>query len=452
MVAQVAVKPIPNVEEMPVLGSMQAYNRDRLGFLMGLTRTYGDVARFHFGPFPILLFNTPSLVHSVLVEHARDFDTGAVRRNAFGPVVGQGLFTSEGDLHRRQRKAMAPVFQPRHIKMYADTMVTYGERAQAEWRDGAVVDINQEMIHITMSIIGKVLFDADVFTEADELGAAVSTAIDHITYVFSHVVPVPLGWPIPRHQRTRRALAFLKARIAEMIDERRRSSLERDDFLSILLRTRDEDGNPMSDQQVHDEAVTLFGAGHETTATALTWAWYLLASHPDAYQRMRAEVDGALQGRSPTYDDLLRLPYTLQVFKETLRLYTPAYILARVALHDVDIEGYSVPKGSTVFMSPFTIHRLPEYFPDPEHFEPDRFTPEYEARLPRYAYVPFGAGPRICIGNHFALMEGQLLLAALAQRVTFDLVPGQHVAIEPKVSTRPRGDIKMVVRRRGAAE
>ena len=449
MATTIAPNPVPSVEELPGLGSIHAFNHDRLSFLLGVTRSYGDVARFHFGPFPVLFFNTSELVHGVLVEHASDFYGGVVRERAFSPIIGNGLFVSEGDLHRRQRKILAPSFQPRHIKSYADTMVAYGERAQATWTDEQRVDINRQMIHITMSIIGKVLFDADVFTEADELGAAMSIALEHVNYVFSRIVPLPLNWPLPRHRRTRRAKAILQARIQEMIDERRRDDTERDDFLSILLRTRDDEGNPMSDQQVHDEAITFFGAGHETTATALTWVWYLLSQHPDVYQRVRDEVDGVLQGRALTYDDLAQLPYTLRVLKESMRLYPPAYAISRVALRDVEVGGYSVPKDTTVFFSPYAIHRRPDYFPDPDRFNPDRFLPEREAALPRYAYMPFGAGPRICIGNHFALMEGHLLLATLAQRVTFELVPGQDIRPDPKVTTRPRGDIQMVVHRRG---
>src|SRR5689334_14577442 len=224
---------VPRVEELPLLGSLRSFNRDRLGFVQGMARSHGDVVRFHFGPFPGVLFNSSELVHSLLVEHANDFDTGVVRRNAFEPILGQGLFVSEGELHRRQRKAMAPAFQPRHIKAYAETMVHYGELAQAQWADGAQVAINREMIHITMSIVGKVLFDADVFTESDELGAAITVALEHANYVFSRVAPIPYTWPLPRHQRTRRALAVLRGRIQEMIAERRRRGEERDDFLSI---------------------------------------------------------------------------------------------------------------------------------------------------------------------------------------------------------------------------
>ena len=446
--ATAVTRPVQKIPELPFIGSLPGFNRDRLGFLLGLSRAGGDVARFHFGPFPAYFFNTPELIQAVMVDHPQDFDGGPVRHNAFGPVIGNGLFNSEGELHRRQRKIMAPAFQPRHIKTYADTIVGYGEQMQAAWEDGAVVDVSHEMTNLTMSIIGKVLFDADVVTEADDLGAAVTTVLGHISYVFSSLYPIPISWPLPRHRRTRKAIAFLRAGIQDMIDERRNSPVERDDFLSILLRSRDDDGNPMSDEQVIDEAMTFFGAGHETTANGLTWAWYLLSTHPDAYARLRAEVDTVLRGRSPTYEDLPRLPYAQRVFKESLRLYPPAYIFSRFALRDVEVGGYPIRKGETVVMSPYSMHRRPDLFASPERFDPDRFTPEREAALPRHAYMPFGAGPRICIGNHFALMEGHLLLATLAQRATFDLAPGQEVVPAPQVTTRPRDGIQMIVRRR----
>nr|MBA2285797.1 cytochrome P450 [Ktedonobacteraceae bacterium] len=251
-------------------------------------------------------------------------------------------------------------------------------------------------------------------------------------------------------RHTRQAVAYLRGRIQQMIDERRASSEEKHDFLSILLRARGEDGSAMPDQQVMDESVTLFGAGHETTATALTWAWYLLARYPAVYERMRQEVDTVLQGRRPVYADLAHLPYTLQVFKETLRLYPPAYAISRVALHDVDLDGYHVHKGETVVVSPYTMHRRPDFFPDPEKFDPERFTPENEKRLPRYAYFPFGAGPRVCIGNYFSTMEGHLLLATLAQHVTFDLMPNQSIMPNPNktITIRPKYSMRMLVRHR----
>jgi cytochrome P450 len=445
-----ATKTIPWIRELPLLGSLPAYNRDRVGFLLRLTRERGDACVFHFGTFPAILFNTSEYAHGILVEHADDFDKGEFLRETFRPVIGNGLFISEGLFHRQQRKLMAPSFQPRHIVRYAEAMVGYGERIQEGWREGAVVDINREMTHLTMSVVGKVLFGADVFSEADELGGAVTAALDHINYRFSSLLPAPLDWPLPRHRRTKQAIAILEQRIQRMIDERRAAGAQQDDFLSILLRARDEDGAGMSDEQVRNEAITLFGAGHETTATALTWAWYVLATHPDSYLNLRNEVDSALRGQPPTYADLARLPYTLQVLKEAVRLYPPAFAVSRVSLREVDIDGYRIPPSTTVMLSPYTLHRRPDYFPDPERFDPERFTPENERSLPRYGYMPFGAGPRICIGNHFAMMEGHLLLATLAQRVTFELAPGQRIVPAPRVTLRPLDGMRMVVRRRAA--
>lgn len=451
MATLTATKPIRNIQEPPLIGSMSNYNQDRLDLLLRVTRECGDIGSFHFGPFSVIMLNASEFVHSVLVEHAYDFDKGTTVHNAFRPVIGDGIFTSEGDFHRRQRKLIAPAFQPRQIVKYANTMVDYGEQLQAEWKDGMTVDVSQEMTHVTMSIVGKVLFDADVFTEADDLGAAMTTVLEHVNYMLSHLFPIPLIWPIPRNQRTKKAIAVIKNTVQKMIDKRRASDERKDDLLSILLRAREEDSTSMSDDQVRSEALTLFGAGHETTAVALSWLWYMLATHPAIYRKVQQEIDSVLQGRSPTYADLANLPYTLQTLKETLRLYPPAYVMSRVALRDVEINGYQVRKGQTVLMSPYTIHRRPDYFPNPEQFDPERFTPENEKSLPRYAYMPFGAGPRICIGTYFAMMEGHLLLATLAQRVSFELLPGQQIIPAPKVTIRPKYGIKMVVRHRNLA-
>ncbi|GAC1392422.1 MAG: cytochrome P450 [Ktedonobacteraceae bacterium] len=445
-------KPIPHIAEPSLIGSLPEHTRDRLNLYLRVTQQCGDVGSFHFGPFlRVIIFNTSEYAHSIFVEHAYDFDKGAAIHNTFRPVIGNGIFVSEGDFHRRQRKLMAPSFQPRHITSYANTMVYYSELIQKRWSEGETIDVSQEMTHLTMSIIGKVLFDADVFTEANELGAAMTTILAHVSHTLSHLFPTPLGWPTKRNRNTRQAIAVLRGRIQNLIEERRADTKERNDFLSVLLQSKDEDGNHMSDQQVIDESLTLFGAGHETTATALAWVWYFLASHPNVYKRVQEEVDIVLQGRTPTYADLARLPYCLQVFKETMRLYPPAYATSRASLHDINIDGYTVRKGKDiVFVSPYTLHRRPDYFPDPERFDPERFTAENEKKLPRYAYMPFGAGPRICIGNHFAMMEGHLLLATLAQRVTFDLVPDQKIEPDPSktITTRPKNGVNMVVHRR----
>jgi cytochrome P450 len=433
----------------PLVGKLLEFRRDRLNLLRCMARE-GDVCGIQFGPFPIILFNRPEQIHSILVEHAYDFDKGLAVHKVFRPVIGDGIFSSEGDFHRRQRKLMSPPFQPRHIASYADIMGQYGEQIQRTWADGSVIDVNQQMTNVTMSIIGKALFDADVFTEADELGAAMTVATEYVAHGTSVLFPPPYSWPLPRNRRTHKAIQVLRRRIQRFIDERRKNPEERNDFLSILLQARDEDGNPMSDDQLMAECLTLFGAGHETTATALCWTWYLLCQHPESYQRVREEVGSVLQGRTPTYDDLVRLPYCLQVFKEAMRLYPPAYLLSRRALREVEIDGYNVPKDRVVLYSPYTLHRREEYFPEPEKYDPERFTPEREKLLPRYAYLPFGAGPRICIGMYFAMMECHLLLATIAQRVSFSLVPGQTIVPDPvhHLTLRPEGEVKVLVKRR----
>jgi cytochrome P450 len=448
--AQIETKPtkVPfSVREWPLVGSVSVFMKNEsLAFLLHLAQT-SDVCRFHMGPVPVILFNKAEQVQSILVEHGYDFSKGRLIHQAIG---GNGLFVSEGAFHRRQRKLIAPSFQPRQIASYADTIAAYGERLQQEWDDGAIIDLNQQMIALTMSAIGKVLFNADVFNETDELGAAIAIVFEYTVHKISSLFTPPLSWPTVRNRRMRAAMQVEQERIQRMIDERRRSTTECNDFLSILLHARDEDGTVMSDQQLMDECLTLFSAGHETTAAALAWAWYFLCQHPDIYQKVQQEVDRVLQGRTPTYDDLVRLPYCLQVFKETMRLYPPAGVILREALHTIEIDGYQVLRGCNVMVSPYTLQRKAEYFPDPETFDPDRFTPEREKQLPHYAYIPFGAGPRICIGNHFALMEGQLLIATLAQRVTFTLLPGQ--TIEPdtvhNLALRPGGKVEAVVKKR----
>jgi len=433
----------------PLIGNLLEFRKDRLNLLRRMARV-GDVCGMHFGPFPGILFNKPEHIHSILVEHAYDFDKGLAVHNTFRPVIGDGIFSSEGDFHRRQRKLMSPPFQPRHIASYAEIMGQYGEQIQQTWSDGSIIDVNHQMTNLTMSVIGKALFDADVFTETDELGSAMTVTTEYVAHALSVLFPPPYDWPLPRNRRTHRAAQVLRNHIQHFIDVRRNSLTERNDFLSILLQARDEDGKPMSDEQLMAECLILFGAGHETTATALSWTWYLLCQHPEIYQKVQLEVDSVLQGRTPTYEDLARLPYCLQVFKEAMRLYPPAYLLSRRALCEVEIDGYHVPKDMVVLYAPYTLHRREEYFPEPEKFDPERFTPEREKQLPRYAYLPFGAGPRICIGMYFAMMEGHLLLATLAQRVSFSLVPGQTIVPDPihHLTLRPIGEVKVLVKRR----
>ncbi len=451
MVAHVeskAAHTIPYIQEPPFVGSLFAFNQDRLALLLRLAQA-GDVCGMHFGPFSAILFNRPEDVQTVLVERTSDFDKGRIT-SVLRPVLGNGILLSEGDTHRRRRKLIAPVFQPRQITGYGETMARYGEQIQQGWTDGATIDVWKQMTALTMSIVGKVFFDVDVLSEADTLGADITMMLAQVNHILSHLFAPPLSWPTPQNVRTRQAIRRLRERMKQLIDERRGSPAARDDLLSLLLQAKDEDGNRMSDEEVMEECLTLFVAGHETTATALTWAWSLLGQHPDAYQQVQQEVDSVLAGRTPTVADLARLPYCLQVLKEALRLYPPAYMVARAALRTIEIDGYKISKGTVVLLAPYTLHRKAEYFPEPEQFRPERFAPEQEKLLPRHAYLPFGAGPRICIGNHFALMEGHLLLATLAQRTTFTLVPGQTIQPDfgKTLVLRPGNAVKVVVKKR----
>jgi cytochrome P450 len=435
----------PSIRELPFVGSLLAYNTDRLNFYQRVMHECGPVGRFHLGPIPVSLVSGPEEIRRVLVEDHSAFRVSPQVHAAFFPLIGHGLLTSEGSWHRQQRKLMAPLFQPRQIIHYADSIVQAAEQTQEHWRNGQLLDLEQEMTQLTLRIISNVLFDANV-ANVQELGAAMAMVLTWINLAL--FLPFPrLFWPLS-HRRTRQAAALLKQSIQQMIEERRVARMpQRVDLLSLLLGARDEHGEGMSDRQVIDECLTLFFAGHETTATALTWMWHLLTTHPEYYQRVQEEVDGVLQGRPPTAEDLARLPYSLQVLKESIRLYPPIHAIVR----SVHQPGYRLgnarlPWGSIVLISPYALHRQPEYFPHPEQFDPERFTPEREKTVPRYAYLPFGAGPRICIGNHLAIMEGHLLLATLAQRVTF-VKTTQHIESDPGVTLRSKG-IQVRVQRR----
>jgi len=444
--------PVPTLRGLPVLGSLPEYRSDRLDLFQRVVQEHGDVGAFKVGPRTIVLVNAPDLVQAVLVDHADDFEKTANLRAYGWPVLGNGLLTSENAFHKRQRKLVAPAFQHRRIAAYADVMADYAERLQATWAEGQELDVAHEMTRLTLWIVGRTLFDADVLGEAEELGAALTAAMQHMIAQFSALVHLPEPWPTPRQRRGRRGVERLDRTVYRMLAARRASGEDRGDLLSMLLQARDEDdGTFMTDRQVRDEAMTLFLAGHETTANALAWIWYLLTQHPDAYSELREEADRVLGGRTPTMADLPNLPFALQVLKEGLRLYPPAYMLGRQATKLVTLGQYELPAGSVVLISPYVLHRRADTFPAPENFRPERFAGDAEKRLPKGAYLPFGGGPRICIGNHFALLEGHLLLATLAQRVSFALVPNQQIETEPLITLRPRHGIKVVVRRRAEA-
>lgn len=444
---------VPRVPGLPIVGNLLEMRRDRSKLGLRLAREYGDAAWLRIGPLHVLMLAGPELVKEMLVDRDEAFIKAPGLSYFARPLLGNGLLTSEHAFHHAQRRMMAPMFVHKHIASYARTMAERAETIAAEMTDGQPLDVSQAMMALTLEIVGKTLFDAEVGEEAKEIGEALTAAMHVIIDAVDTMLPIPNGWPTPRNLRNRRAIARLDATIYRMIEDRRKSGVpvsERGDLLSLLLAARDEQDptRGMSDQQVRDEAMTLFLAGHETTANALAWAWYLLARHPHAYARLMREADEVLGGRTPTIDDLPKLPYALAVLKETMRLYPPAYVIGRLAEREVTLGGVRVKKNRIVFVNVIGMHRRKELFSDPESFDPDRFLGDREKSIPRYAYLPFGAGPRVCIGNHFATMEGQLVLAAIAQRVRFELPAGVVVEPEPLVTLRPRGGVPMRVRRR----
>jgi cytochrome P450 len=432
------------------LAGLGRFNRDRLAFLREAAER-GDAAMVRLGPLRALLVHAPHLMQAVLVEQGDAFRKGPLVFKAFRFAAGDNLFTLEGPPHRRHRRLMAPALTPRHIGVYADTMVAYADRARHAWADGTTLDLAAMSTALTLSIAGETLFGADIFAETEELGAAFATITAHLHYLTSHIVAPPLSWPTPRNVRARRALRLLEGRIHEMIAARRAAQGYGDvtpDLLSLLVQARDEDGQPLTTQEITNEAMAVLGAGHETVAKALTWALYELARHPRARATVQVEIDSVLHGRRPRYDDLTRLPYTLQVIKETLRLYPPAYVTTRQTLRHVRINGYDLAKGSLVVLCIYTLHRRADVYARPDEFLPERFSPEIEHTLPRHTFLPFGTGAHVCIGNHFALMQLHLLLATLLQHHTFALAPGQTIVPVPAFVLEPSHAIDVVVSRR----
>jgi cytochrome P450 len=334
---------------LPLLGNVLALRNERLALLQRISYEFGDIGAFHFGPHMVPVLNSPELIRQALVEQEANFEKTATVRALGTPVLGNGVFFSEGEEHRRQRKLLAPLFQHRHVQEYAETMITCTSHLQEEWADGKTLNIADEMTRLTLWIIGKILFGADISGEESELGEVLTYTFRHFTDAVVNPLRLPQSWPTPQNRRARQAIERINATLYRLIEARRQSGEERGDFLSMLLHAQDEEHTTsLSNRQIRDEALGLFVAGHETTANALTWCWYLLSQHPEIYARMQAEGDRVLAGRVPTLADLPNLPYTLQVFKETLRLYPPVYASTRRAISSVRLGGYRIPKGASV--------------------------------------------------------------------------------------------------------
>ena len=432
--------------------------RDPIQFFTTLARTYGDVAYVEMGGERIYVLNDPADVRDVLVTHQRFFHKGrGLERSK--RLLGKGLLTSEDDLHRRQRRLIQPAFHRDRIAAYADVMTMYADRVRNSWADGQTVDAAQEMNRLTLGIVGKTLFDADVEAQAREVGQALTAVMESFWTLMLPFANLLEHLPVPALRRSRAARAELDAIIFRMIAERRQRPGDRGDLLSMLLLARDEGegeaaglpgppGTGMSDAQVRDEAMTIFLAGHETTANALAWLWHLLGQSPEVERRLHDEVDRVLGGRLPTLADVPSLSFVEQVVTEAMRLYPPAWIIGRRAVQDYRFREYVAPAGALVIMSPYVMHRDARWFPDPERFDPDRWTPEFKAALPPFAYLPFGGGARRCIGESFAWMELVLVASTIAQQWRLTPVPGHPVVPQPVVTLRLKHGLQVVLSRR----
>jgi cytochrome P450 len=443
-------KVIPTVRELPLVGSLFALQSDALAFVRRVVHECGDMGRFHLGPVKGFVLGAPAAIRGVLVDDAGAFDKGGLMLNAYHTIGQTPVLIREDEAHREEREILDPIFQPKQLARYSAAMSAHAEQAQRAWTDGATIDIQQEMLEMTLRIMGKVVFDVDGLCATDPLAASLTTIADYLAQGVRTPLLLPLGIPTPDNIRVRRALDVVHRRLQVAIDERRSGGLAgKMDFLAMLLKAQDADGAGLSDAQVRDDTVEIFNAGHSNVGVALAWCVYLLATHPDVSARVQGEVDRVLGGRTPTYADLDQLPYTLQVVKETLRLYPPIYILSpRRALRDVTIDGYVVRQGNLILISPYTLHRRSDVFPDPERFDPDRFAPQRAQSMPAYAWIPLGAGPHTCAGSHFALMEAHVVVATLAQRVTFSLAPGQRVVPEAGPVLRQAEGCKVIIHHR----
>jgi cytochrome P450 len=440
--------PLPSGPRASFPGAhLLAFSRDRLGFLCRLKHAYGDVVAFRLGPERMVLLSHPEHIHEVLVRQHRAFLKGR-RGDVSKQFLGLGLLNSEGALHQRQRHLMQPAFQRQRLEQYATVMTTYAARLRQSWHNGDTLDIAPAMMRVTLAIAAKTLFDADVEGEAAAIGRAITTLLRLSPRVTLPLAPLLRHLPLTSQRRLRRAQAYLDTLIYRLIDERRSTCGDTGDVLSMLVSARTEDGSPLSPRQIHDEALTLLLAGHETTALALNWTWYLLAQHPDVDAAMQAELQTVLGGRLPTAADLPHLRYTRMVLSEALRLYPPAWLMTRRAREEVVIGDYRFPQGTFFLISPYLTHRDPRFFADPEAFVPTRWAAPLDAGSARYAYFPFGGGPRQCLGEGFAWMEGILVLTTMAQMWRMELIPGPPVEPWALVTLRPKAGIHVRLARR----
>jgi cytochrome P450 len=433
----------PKAKGLPYLGNSHQYLRDPLRFLRSMQERHGDVVRVALGPMEVTLVSHPDVVEDILLTRNRLWQKDRYLQ-VLRPVLGDGLLSSEGDFWRRQRRLAQPAFHRDRIAAYGDIMVNHASRLVRQWGDGKDRDVHKDMMRLTLEIVAETLFGANVGDHAEDVGEALEAVLAVVADPLELFFPVLKRLPTPNRVRFNRAVKKLDAIMYGVIERRRRSGAgETNDLLSMLLHAQDDDGTRMSDKQLRDECMTLFLAGHETTALNLSWTWLLLSRHPQVDAKLARELDEVLGDRPATFADLPNLPYTSHVIAESLRMYPPAWSMGREAREDVEIAGYHVPRGGQVWFCPWSIQRDARWFDRPDDFLPERWEGDLAKTLHRYAYFPFGGGPRFCIGQAFAQMEAVLLLATLARAFRVEVLPKPRVVPEPSVTLRPKHGLRV---------
>ena len=430
-----------------IFGSLPDYSRDPIGFATWCAQKYGDIVYFRGFPFSGVQLNHPDYIEEVLVTKRSYFYKGGSIR-ILDLLLGNGLITSEGDFWHHQRRLMQPAFHWEHFATYGEVMTSCTNRLLLTWQDGQIRDVHQDMMRLAIEIVAKTLFGADIASQAETVVAAMQSATQYFETRGNNALLFLLpDWvPIPDNLRFRRVVQWLDTLIYDLIEQRR--SRDEGDLLSILLKAQDENVRRMTNQQLRDEMMTLFLAGHETIANALSWTWYLLSQHPEIETKLVEELQAMLRGGTPTVADLPSLRYTERVVMESLRLYPPVWAIGRTVLQECEIAGYLLRPGNFVFMSQWVMHHDPRFFDQPDAFNPDRWAGSLAKRLPTFAYFPFGGGPRVCIGKSFAMMEVVLLIAMIAQQFQFTLVPEHPVTLWPAFTLRPKHGIRMLLTKR----
>ncbi|MGE5222363.1 MAG: cytochrome P450 [Omnitrophica WOR_2 bacterium] len=436
----------PGPRTPALIEAFKVGRRNPIRYFSEIERKYGPIASLPIPKATMVLATKAESVRSVLIENAKNF-TNREAYIGLVPLLGNGLLTIDGPFHKQQRRLVMPAFHKQRVETYADLMVDTTLDMLKGWTAGQPVDMAQEMQYLTLRIVAKALFNVNLDGESSELGKAFIHTVEYLNK--AHMMSISnlhLNLPFTAYGRFRRAKAILDQAVYRIIENHRRASQDYGDFLSMLLKAQDEEGNTLSDQQIHDQTMTFLAAGHATTANALTWTFYLLSQHPEIYQKLMGEIDQVTGGRQPSAADLPDLPYLEMVVKESMRLYPPAWAIVRHSLNDFELEGYCLPGGTYVILSQYITHRLPEYWSQPDRFWPERFDSEHKEPRRDFAYFPFGAGPRTCIGMPFAMLEARLLLATILQRFHPALAPGARVIPQPLVTLRPRWGMPMILK------